>query len=335
MKDGDKTKKQLIKELAELRRRVAGLDVPENEHAREEEALRDSEGRFRAVFETAQDSIFIKDRALRYILVNPAMERLFELPAAKLVGLTDRDLFGEDAGTFISKVDSRVLGGETVKAEHAKPVKGAVKTFDVIKVPIRDRTGNVVGLCGIARDITERKRADDELKGMTSSLQALVQTIPDVVYFKDLQGRNLVVNGAFEKLAGLKAAEIIGKTDELFFPPELARQCKFSDDEVMRSQKTLRFEEQAADRDGKKIFFETIKTPLYDDHGKVVGLVGVSRDVTERKTAEEALRESQGQLRSLAVHLQQIQEKERSRIARDIHDEFGQLLTAMKYDLSW
>jgi|LGVF01.1.fsa_nt_gb PAS domain S-box-containing protein len=84
-------------------------DITERKQA--EEARRKSEELFRAIFETAQDSIFIKDRALNYIQVNPAMENLFGLPASKLIELTEDDLFGEEAGAHIREVDSRVLGG--------------------------------------------------------------------------------------------------------------------------------------------------------------------------------------------------------------------------------
>jgi PAS domain S-box-containing protein len=150
-------------------------DITERKQA--EEALRKSEGLFRAIFETAQDSIFIKDRTLNYIQVNPAMEKLFGQPASKLIELTDDDLFGEEAGAHISEVDSRVLGGEIIKEEHTKPVKGIPHTFHVIKVPICDSSGEIIGLCGIARDITERKRAEEQIKASLREKEVLLKEI--------------------------------------------------------------------------------------------------------------------------------------------------------------
>lgn len=130
-----------------------------------EQALRESEARFRAVFETAEDSIFIKDRALRYVAVNPAMERLFGLPASELVGRRDEELFGAEAGEHIAEIDNAVLAGEVVAEETTKPVlQKEPRTFHVIKVPMRDQDGQVMGLCGIARDMTDRKQAEQALQ---------------------------------------------------------------------------------------------------------------------------------------------------------------------------
>jgi PAS domain S-box-containing protein len=129
-----------------------------------EEALRESEERFRAIIETARDSIFIKNRDLKYTLVNPGMERLFGMQASQLLGKTDEELFGDEAGDHIRKVDSRVLAGEIVEEEHVKPLNGILTTFHVIKVPIRDSSGNITGLCGIARNISEIKRLESQLQ---------------------------------------------------------------------------------------------------------------------------------------------------------------------------
>jgi PAS domain S-box-containing protein/putative nucleotidyltransferase with HDIG domain len=141
----------------ELRQQIA-------ERQQAEEALRESEEQFRAIFETAQDSIFIKDCTLKYTQVNPAMEKLFKLQSSKLIGLTDEDLFSDEAASHIREVDSRVLGGEIIDEEHAKPVKGIPYTFHLIKVPLRNSSGEIIGLCGIARDITERARVKEKLK---------------------------------------------------------------------------------------------------------------------------------------------------------------------------
>ncbi len=129
-----------------------------------DDRLRQSEERFRAIFETAADCIFIKDRQLRYVLVNPAMERLFGLAASQIEGKSDEELFGDGAAGHIRDMDLRVLNGETVDEEDTKPIGGVPTTFHVIKVPMRDKAGDIVGLCGVARDVSETIRLQTQLQ---------------------------------------------------------------------------------------------------------------------------------------------------------------------------
>lgn len=136
-------------------------DITDSKQAKD--ALRASEERFRTIFETAQDSIFIKNCDLQYTHINPAMEKIFGVSAAEVIGLTDEDLMGETAGACIREIDARVLAGEIVEEEQSIPVGGSQHMFDVIKVPMRDSSGEISGLCGIARNVSERKKAEEEL----------------------------------------------------------------------------------------------------------------------------------------------------------------------------
>ena len=120
-----------------------------------------------------------------------------------------------------------------------------------------------------------------------------------MVYFKDALGRNLIVNKAYEKFSGLKSKDIIGRTDDELLPPELAAKCRKSDEAAKASRIPVRFEEDYAGRDGDLCYFETIKSAIFDEGGKILGLVGISRDITERKVWEERLAESEERFRSL------------------------------------
>jgi PAS domain S-box-containing protein len=128
-----------------------------------ERDLRASEERFRVFFEAVKDFIFIKDRELRYVQVNPAMTGILGVPASQLIGKTDEAIFGEKAGRYTRKIDARVLAGEVVEDEFTQPLRGRSYSFHVIKVPLRDGLDNIIGICGIYRDITERKKFEAEL----------------------------------------------------------------------------------------------------------------------------------------------------------------------------
>ena len=136
-------------------------DITERKLA--EEALRKSEENFRAIFETAPDCIFIKDRALKYVLVNPSVETLFGKPAAEIVGFSDRELFGEEAEQRTREMDYRVLDGEMVEFESSEIINGASVTLHVVKVPMFDDAGEITGICGIARDITQTRQLEAQL----------------------------------------------------------------------------------------------------------------------------------------------------------------------------
>ncbi|MFC1836378.1 sigma-54 interaction domain-containing protein, partial [Thermodesulfobacteriota bacterium] len=109
---------------------------------------------FRAVFEAARDSIFVKDRSLKYRLINPHMKRLHGILSSSVRELSDEKLYGEQAAAHFKEVESRVLGGQTVEEQHKRPVRGHTMTFLDIRSPMRDSKGKIIGICGISKDIS-------------------------------------------------------------------------------------------------------------------------------------------------------------------------------------
>lgn len=144
---------ELVETNEQLKREIADREKAQN-------ALRQSEQRFRALFETAQDCIFVKDADLRYSHVNPSMLRHFGLEESRIIGKTDEEVFSEHLAKDFRHVDSRVLDGQIIESEHAVGSDAHRLVFNFVKVPIKDAAGNVIGVYGIARDITERKRID-------------------------------------------------------------------------------------------------------------------------------------------------------------------------------
>lgn len=132
-----------------------------------ERSLRHSEERFRAVFEGAQDCIFIKDHNLKYVLVNPAVEKVFGVSAPQVIGRTYQEVFGEEGAERQQDVDLRVLRGELVEEEHSRRINGAAVILHEISVPLRNNAGEIIGLCNITRDVTDRKTTEFFLPKMT------------------------------------------------------------------------------------------------------------------------------------------------------------------------
>jgi len=132
------------------------LDITERK--RLEEALRTSEERFRAIFQGARDCIFIKDRSLRYTHVNPAVEKLVGLKSSELIGRRADEIFGQETGKRIKEVNDRVLAGQAVEEEQIRLVKGEELVFHDVSVPLRSPEGEIVGVCTISRNVTERKK---------------------------------------------------------------------------------------------------------------------------------------------------------------------------------
>jgi PAS domain S-box-containing protein len=140
--------------------RMAGIFVDITDRKRAEQALRESEQRFRAIFEGAKDYISLKDRSLRYMDVNPAVEKLFGIPKSEIIGRRYNDLFGKEGSKQTRETDSRVLEGEAVEGEQTRNIYGIPRTFLYTKSPLRDGSGEVIGILSISREITERKRLE-------------------------------------------------------------------------------------------------------------------------------------------------------------------------------
>ena len=175
----DELEQRIRERTEELLLKNQQLTEEIEERRKAEQALRESEEKMRTIFETARDSIFIKDLSLTYTFVNHSMENLFSLTSSELIGKTDEALFGKDATRQIKAMDQRVLSGMIVEEEVSKPVTGDIKTFHVIKVPMRDANGVINGLCGIARDITDRKKVEETLKKREHELAAKSRSLEE------------------------------------------------------------------------------------------------------------------------------------------------------------
>jgi PAS domain S-box-containing protein len=249
--------------------------------------------RFRAVFETAKDSIFIKDLELRYILVNPSMEKLFGIPTSDLIGKTDDELFGAKSGKHVKDVDHRVLNGETVEEEHTKPINGIFHTFHAIKAPMHDNTGKVIGLCGIARDITNRKNAEEKLRNSEGKYRNLVEMAPDATITVDLKGIITSCNAAALKMIELPKDEYIGRHLSEVGPLQEGDMPKYLEvvDSLKMGKTPPPLEFQFKRKDGISGWAEG-HIGLLKRNGKIIGAQLIISDTTSKRMALNELKDA-------------------------------------------
>lgn len=165
------------------------------------------------------------------------------------------------------------------------------------------------------------------------SQKAILNSIPDQAWLKDKNSRYILVNDAFIAACGLSVSFILKHTPAEVWPVDLGSMYIETDLRVMQQGERLRYEEQRHAQDGTLRWYDTIKTPVRNEQGEVIGTTGISRDISDRKLAEQGLLESRCQLRELSAYVQSVREEERTRIARELHDELGQSLTAISLGL--
>jgi PAS domain S-box-containing protein len=299
---------------AEIRGRTARLSGKElhiatireiTERKQIEEALKNEKAFLDALMDNIPDSIYFKDRQCRILRVNrKEMQDLYVTDMNQLVGKTDEDLFGEEFGrrTLLSEQHLMELGRPVIGLVETRKLKdGQLNWTSTTKVPLRNNNGEIVGLVGITREINELMKAQEDRERERVLLRTLIDNLPDYIYIKDNEGRFIVGNNAVVKSFGFSSEErLIGKTDFDLFPHELAKKYQAFEQAIIHSGKGIYdFEGLAIDqcKEEKKRWVSTTKVPLWDVKGKVIGTMGIGRDITERKRMEEALRETADKFR--------------------------------------
>ncbi len=244
-----------------------------------------------AILENQAGLVWLKDAESRFLAVNEAFATACgKQQASDLAGLTDLDIWPAELAEKYRKDDFAVMElRKPVMVEEQVYEQGVAKWFETYKTPVFDGQGAVIGTTGYARDITPRKQMEEALSRQIALLSNLLDSLPEIVFFKDSDGIYLGCNPFFEEFLGKSREEIIGHTDEDIFPKEIAEFFRENDRIMMAQNKARHNEEWITYPDGRRILIDTLKAPLVSADGKVIGLLGVSRDITDRKQAEDAL----------------------------------------------
>jgi PAS domain S-box-containing protein len=286
-------------------------DITERKQA--EEAVRQSEERYRALVETAPDVVYIISSEGAFISLNPAFETVTGWTCVEWLGKPFAPLVHPDDMPLAVEMFQRVLRGEKpppyelrIRSRSGKYLVGEFTSTPYI------RGDKVAGKLGIVRDVTERKRTEEALRESQALYHSLVEQLPAGVFRKDKEGRFVFVNPWFCRLKGVKAELFLGKKPQEVAAVELAEgglnpsQIKLlaaqgtdHHQQIMQTGRQIEVEEHSVGNDGKEQHLYVVKSPIFGSDGTIVGTQGIMFDITERKRAEKALRQGEERLEKI------------------------------------
>ncbi len=277
----------------------------EYRRASHERFLRESEAYFRAIAEDVTDAIIAADKNYEIVFWNA--------PAAHMFGYAESEMLGRSIGVLLPP-DRRDAHLETLKRmQRQKPdvatrtvhLRAARKdgTVFLIEAALSVRDGaERIAFTAVARDVTERTRAGQVLRQHVATMRAVTEGTTDAVWAKTIDGQYHLINSAGARMFGFPAHAIIGSSDPDLFGVATAEAIRARDLQAIASGAPVTIEAGARDANGLMRQYMTTRTPWRDSDGNIIGLIGVSRDVTDRVRAERSLRTSEERYRQLVEH---------------------------------
>lgn len=285
----------LAKLLTDINIRKQTLESLVIERTAEIQAARNQ---LEGVIEVIPDLFWLKDTEGYYLNCNRQFELLTGFPKSQILGKTDHELFSQPLADLFRENDREALAaGISRTNEEALTFAsdGHHGLFETTKTPLLDKHGKQIGVLGIGRDITERRQNDIQRQLLANRLTALIEAIPDAIFYKDGEGRWLVTNDFAKQLFQLQGVDWFNKTDQ-----ELAMQrpefsdiheaCVRDDEATWQNGALQVFEEKMVDENGQPHVFDVRKMPIFNDEGQREGLVILGRDITEAKLQERHLK---------------------------------------------
>ena len=310
------------------------------ERKRAEETLRRSQTFITSVVENLPNMIFVKDaKDLKFVRVNKAGEDLLGHSREVLIGKSDYDFSPKEEADFFTAIDRQVLKTCSLLDIPEEPIETKDQGRRILhtkKIPICDDTGEPQYLLGISEDITDRKQTEDALQKSEERYRSIFENAVEGIFQTTLGGKYVAVNPALARMYGYDSPEdmlatITDIASEVYVDPG----CRDEFNRLMHEQEELTgFEALVYRKDGGFIWISENVRALRDTAGALVGYEGTVENITERKLADKRLHDTLDQVRMLSGRVATTQEEERTRIARELHDELGVRLTCLKIDLS-
>ncbi len=267
-----------------------------------EEAIKESEERFRQLAEYTND-VFILSNKYSNLYVNPAFKRVFGRSEEEVIHnpkILEDCVHPDDKELFLKYQKGELSKKRKGSGEQYRIVKpdGEIRKVWIRIFPVYNEKGRIYRHVYVISDITEQSELELSIAKAKTLQKAILDNIPYLAWLKDNDGRYISVNEPFARHYNMKSSELIGKTDFDICSRELALKYQAIDKQVKESGKRQLIESEEETPDGKS-WSETFKTPIFNPAGKIIGITAISRDITERRKMQEAVIESEKRFRSL------------------------------------
>jgi PAS domain S-box-containing protein len=316
---------------------VVGRDITQRKNA--EEQLQASEKRFRTLAENFPDFLVRFDSECRHLYVNSVVVHAFGLSADSFTGkrLQELALHSTPAQDQVLEESIRqaFTSGESNELEARWKTAQGEETFEIRHIPEKDAMGEVVSVMGIGRNITRLRAVEDELRQSERQFRTLAENLPDILVRYNRKCRAAYVNPSLAMWCACDADELIGTAVFERLPgPEQVLRYRQALERVMRTAKPEQIEIELPLTDGRSQVLQVSFVAELRGNGGVRGALAISRDITLLKETERQLEESNTQLKAMARRRETAREEERKHIARELHDDLGQYLTALQLQAS-